>query len=245
MYFETPSKILRLAYTKNIPLKLFTGTPKVNQLRAALKRDKVYGEQIINQIGTPIKITRANPKGNVFRCSRGNATGSKASIKNRNTLKYAEEVLEDIGVDWRNTNCLTLKSCVKEVSEYGFKIPQIEINGKMENIYIENCAGYDGLKGEDLIVIGKPDIELTAYLDMIDIEEGESTELVNAIREIEDTGKLITFYGYTGRLGDLQQEQIRERIEQAVGRARSLRFPCNVYVFANYALRNEYNRSDE
>ena len=243
VYFENPSRILRIAYLNKIPLKLFTGTPKIYQLRASLKRDKIYGEKLMKEIGEPLKITRADTMGRVFRFCKTGATGSKHSIENGKTIEFAKEVLTELGVDWQNTNCLTLKACKEKLKKEHFKIPQVEINGELKDLYIENCAGYDGLKGQDLIVIGKPEIELNAYLDMIDIEDGENIALTTKPRVIEDTGKIININGYDNDdIWPLQAEQIRERLEQAVGRARSLRFQCNVYVFADYALRNEYRR---
>ena len=77
--------------------------------------------------------------------------------------KYDKEIaeLEKNSIDWRNTNTLTLKSYVDKARRLGFKIPQ---SLEKEDMYIENCAGLDCIKGEDLIVIGKADKPKETYL---------------------------------------------------------------------------------
>jgi len=232
LYFEIASQLIPKASAGGISVKLLTGTPKQKQLETGLP-EEMKGK--IEQL----KIDRADPLGNIYQWLIEGASGSKSSMAK--TLDYAIEQLEKRGVDWTAINLLTLKSCRDMARERGFLIPQTE-NG--EDIYIENCAGIDDMKGKDLIVIGKADIPKNSYLDMLHEIDVDDTQKKDT-KPIYDTGIEAFIYGFLDRdLWDLQAEQIREPIEQAVGRARTLWYDCNVYVFCDYPVRNatEYIR---
>lgn len=232
LYFETASRLLRIAVEKQINVKLLTGTPKIKQLQAGLP------EEIARQIDV-LAIDRAEPQGHIFQWLIEGVSGSKSKMDK--TMDFAIRELEKRGIDWQDIHLLTLKSCVELARTKGFKIAQT-IDGK--DLYIENCAGIDSMKGHNLIVIGKADIPSNAYLDMLHDKQIDSTQR-RRTRPIEDTGTETRIHGFVERdLWDLQAEQIREPIEQAVGRARTLWFNCNVYVFCDFPVRNatEYIR---
>ena len=226
LYFETASRLLRIAIEKGINVKLLTGTPKIKQLQAGLP------EEIARQIDV-LTLERAEPEGHIFQWLIEGASGSKSRMEK--TLDFAIDELEKRGIDWTDIHLLTLKSCVEMARNKGFKIAQT-IDG--EDLYIENCAGIDSMKGHNLIVIGKADIPANAYLDMLHDREIDDTQRRKP-RPIEDTGTETRIHGFLVReLWELQAEQIREPIEQAVGRARALWFDCNVYVFCDFPVRN-------
>lgn len=151
LYFEIQSKLLTIAIAENIRVKLFTGTPKLTQLKAGLP------QEIIEHIETKV-IERAKPLGHIYQFKQ--FKGSKSSLSKAETWKQIIAELEDNGVDWHNTNTLTLLKYVDKAREYGFKIPQTI---DKEDMYIENCAGLDCIKGQNLIVIGKADKPKESY----------------------------------------------------------------------------------
>lgn len=226
LYFEVSSKLIPIASAHGISIKLLTGTPKLKQLETGLPQEMKGKIEQLN-------IDRADPLGNIYQWIVEGASGSKSSMSK--TFDYAIEQLETRKIDWTAINLLTLKSSVKEAEERGFLIPKTE-NG--QPIYIENCAGIDDMKGQDLIVIGKADIPKNSYLDMLHQPDIDDT-MKREVKPIYDTGVEAFIYGFLERdLWDLQAEQIREPIEQAVGRARTLWYDCNVYVFCDFPVRN-------
>lgn len=232
LYFEIASKMLPTAIENGISVSLFTGTPKLKQLEAGLP------EALRGKIKKEI-IDRADPLGTIYQWLCDGASGSKASIEK--TFDYAIRELDNLGVDWTEINLLTLKACRDIAIKKGFKIPTNE-NG--EDIYIENCAGIDYMKGKDLIVIGKADIPKNAYLDMLH-DEYISDKQMRVMRPIDNTGEDAYIWGFTEpELWELQAEQIRFPLEQAVGRARALWYDCNVYVFCDFPVRNVKDPKD-
>lgn len=226
LFFENISDFLTVAADKGVSVKLLTGTPKLKQLEAGLPAD-------LRGTIEELSIDRAEPLGNVYQWLIQGASGSKAKIIE--TMNFAIDTLEERGVDWQNIYCLTLKKCVDLARMKGFYIPTTE---EGEPIYIENCAGLDSFKGQDLIVIGKADIAKSDYLDMLHDKKVNDTQK-SKTRPIADTGIETQIHGFLEReLWDLQAEQIREPIEQAVGRARTLWYNCNVYVFCDFPVRN-------
>ena len=226
LYFEIASNMLPTAIENGISVSLFTGTPKLKQLEAGLP------EELRGKIRKEI-IDRADPLGNIYQWLCDGASGSKSSIEK--TFDYAINELDKLGVDWTEINLLTLKACRDIARDKGFKIPT---TASGEDIYIENCAGIDDMKGEDLIVIGKADIPKNAYLDML--HDGNlSDRQMRETRPIDNTGVEAYIWGFTEpELWELQAEQIRLPLEQAVGRARTLWYDCNVYVFCDFPVRN-------
>ena len=226
LYFEIASNMLPTAIENGISVSLFTGTPKLKQLEAGLP------EALRGRIKTEI-IDRADPLGTIYQWLCDGASGSKSSIEK--TFDFAINELDKLGVDWTEINLLTLKACRDIARDKGFKIPT---TASGEDIYIENCAGIDDMKGQDLIVIGKADIPKNAYLDML--HNGNlSDRQMRETRPIDNTGVEAYIWGFTEpELWELQAEQIRLPLEQAVGRARTLWYDCNVYVFCDFPVRN-------
>lgn len=230
LYFEVKSRLIQVAMRRGIRVKLFNGTPKDKQLYAAVPE---Y-EKIIDNI----TIKRAKPIGTIKQFIDFN--GSKAYLTRQENWQKIIDVLERQGVDWRNTNTLVLKQCLPTAKKLGFHIPQT-MDG--EEIYIENCAGLDCLKGQNLIVIGKADKPKDTYIDMLG-----SAALTKSHTMSKKSGNKKHIEGIKGRhslyafeddtLWGLQSQQMRQSIEQAVARARTLRNNVVVYVFADYPVRD-------
>lgn len=227
LYCETMSKLFPIAISKGIKVKLFTGTPKIEQLKTGLPPE-------IADIITKNKIVlkRANPLGHIKQFAR--FKGSKTSLAKDKVWNDIIEELKKQGVDWTKTNTLTLKKYVDKARKKLFKIPQT-IDG--EDMYIENCAGLDCIKGEDLIVIGKADMPKENYLDMTGgkIKDKSSTTRARIIEGVPGTHKIFGFND--NDLWELQAEQIRLSTEQAVARARTLWNDVSVYLFSDYPVR--------
>jgi len=228
LYLETMSKLFKYSIDNHIRVNLFTGTPKIAQLTAGLPPE--IAEVINNNI---VKINRAKPLGHIYQFKK--FKGSKYSLSNRKTWEQIQKELEKWGVDWRNTNTLTLKDYYVEAGKMGFKIPK-SLEG--EYMYIENCAGLDCIKGEDLIVIGKADKPKETYLDMTGgkIKDKSATTKARTFEEVAGTHKIFGFND--NELWQLQAEQMRLYTEQAVARARTLWHNVRVYVFCDLPVRD-------
>lgn len=227
LHFETMSKLFQIAIEKGIRVKLFTGTPKLAQLAAGLPQE--VADILYKNI---IKIDRAKPLGHIYQFAK--FKGSKTSLERPEVWRQMIAELEKNGIDWRNTNTLTLKSYVNKARSLGFKIPQ---SLEKEDMYIENCAGLDCLKGRDLIVIGKADKPKETYLDMKGkVKDKSSTTRARIFEGVAGTHKIFGFNN--DELWKLQAEQMRLYTEQAVARARTLWHQVNVYVFCDLPVRD-------
>lgn len=228
IHFEIVSSLIPEAIETQMPLKLFTGTSKIEQLKVG------YGEEITKHINYT-EIERAEPQGQVIQYLK--YSGSKAKIGD--ALRGAIEVLERDKVDWQSIQLLTLKSAVPLARELGYEIAhRTNSEGIAEDLYIENCSGIDELKGQDLIVIGKSDLPKNAYVDMIHNAD-IPTNMVRRVRNIPDTGYYTMIHGFENeKLWGLQLEDIRLKIEQAVGRGRNLWHDNTVYVFCDFPVRS-------
>ena len=228
LYIETMSKLFKYSIENHIRVNLFTGTPKIAQLSAGLPPEIA---QVINS--NIVKIDRAKPLGHIYQFKK--FKGSKYSLENPKVWIDIQKELEKYGVDWRNTNTLTLKSYYEKAGRLGFKIPK-SLEG--EYMYIENCAGLDCIKGEDLIVIGKADKPKETYLDMTGgkVKDKSSTTKARTFEEVAGTHKIFGFND--GKLWQLQAEQMRLYTEQAVARARTLWHNVKVYVFCDLPVRD-------
>ena len=227
IHFEIVSDLFQHAIEKGIKVKLFTGTGKINTLRAG------YGDDISKHVNY-IQVDRAEPKGQVIQYKK--YSGSKYKITE--TLRGAKETLEADGIKWQDMPLLTLKAAVGTAREMGYKIPQRTTSeGELEDLYIENCSGIDALKGQDLIVVGKADLPKNAYVDMLH-NPTLDTRMARTMKVIPDTGEATMIHGFiNNELWQLQYEKIREMIEQAVGRARNLWYENTVYVFCDFPVR--------
>lgn len=226
LYFRNISKVLDISIRFDIGVKLFTGTPKLEQLKLSLP------QEIANRIDFCV-IERAKPHGTIYQYRK--FTGSKHSLEGPKTWNEIIKILEENGVDWQHTNTLVLKKFVGKAKDLGFHVPQ-DIKG--EDIYIENCAGLDCLKAQNLIVIGKADKPKEAYFDMVGdstIERGSSTRA----RSFEDIPGYYKVHGFNDNtLWELQAKQMRQMVEQAVDRARTLWNDVQVYVFCDLPVRD-------
>jgi len=128
---------------------------------------------------------------------------------------------------------LTFKGFLKPASKYFTSINDVDL-------YFGNAEGVDFLKGLDINVIGTPYqaefiYKLFAYTIGIDFDD-DAKPVKNL--PVTHNGYRFTFTTYENEeLRKLQFWMIESDLEQAVGRARLLRFDCIVYLFSNFPLR--------
>ena len=106
-------------------------------------------------------------------------------------------------------------------------------------LYFGNTDGRDIYKGQDLIVAGTPHqpewmYKLFAYSFGLDFDVNAKL----ATMMIEHNGYRFPFYTYEDEvLRNIQFYMIESELEQAVGRARLLRFDCVVHLLSNFPLK--------
>jgi hypothetical protein len=112
-------------------------------------------------------------------------------------------------------------------------------------IYYGKSEGYNEYKGKDLIVIGTPHNVpfvyhlIGAYLRY----DAEDTLCLRMTENDTYSFKFMTFKD--DKMRNLQFYFIESELEQAIGRARLLRYDCRVYLFSNYPCRQADIIEDE
>ncbi|HAN38665.1 MAG TPA: hypothetical protein DCQ29_07150 [Chitinophagaceae bacterium] len=120
-----------------------------------------------------------------------------------------------------------------------FKSTNHIFNSKPLDIYFGNCAGYDTLKGRDIVVLGTPYHNVYFYLLFagyfkLDI----SDDFKMKQQEVEYNGFLFKFNCFSNPLTRIIQLQLIEGdLIQAVGRARTIRTDAKVHLYSNLPLR--------
>lgn len=108
---------------------------------------------------------------------------------------------------------------------------------RTKQIYFGKTEGFNDYKGKNLAVIGTPhNIPFVYYL--IGEYLGYQIKDNLNVRTVQHNGyqfQIMTFEGTDMR--NLQFYFIESELEQAIGRARLLRFNCKVYLFSNFPCR--------
>lgn len=113
-------------------------------------------------------------------------------------------------------------------------------------MHFGNCAGCDVLKNKDIDVIGTPHqaewiYKLFAYSLGCDVDENIKHNTI-----VENNGFRFRFSTYNDKvLRNIQFYMIESELEQAVGRARLLRYDCTVNLFSNFPLRQAVMKESE
>lgn len=103
-------------------------------------------------------------------------------------------------------------------------------------IHFGNTEGCDYMKGENLLIIGTPHMNEFIY-KLLAVHIGISADAKMRHREVSNEGYKFWFNTYDNEnLRKIQLWFIQSELEQAVGRARLLRFDCTVKLFANLPL---------
>lgn len=101
-------------------------------------------------------------------------------------------------------------------------------------MHFGKTEGFDEFKGRDIAVIGTPH-NLPALYKMLGEALGYDSRDTLCKRRIERNGYSFCFMTFSDvNMQNLQLFFIETELEQAIGRARALRYDCTVYVFSNY-----------
>lgn len=150
------------------------------------------------------------------------------------------------------------RECIRKLD--GQKVKQVikEITGVPEEqiitfkkfmdeseIHFGKTEGFDKLKGKNLAIIGTPHYIVALY-KMVGRYLGYDTSKKLCRQRVENSSysfNLMTFSD--AEMRNLQMYILEAELEQAVGRARLLRYNATVWVFSNFPLRQaEINQED-
>ena len=101
-------------------------------------------------------------------------------------------------------------------------------------IHFGKVEGFDGYKGRDIAVIGTPHKPPVVYKLAGAMFGYDTTGELNNY-QVEKNGFSYTMMTYKDKdMQNLQLYFIESELEQAIGRARLLRYDCTVYLYSNY-----------
>lgn len=114
-----------------------------------------------------------------------------------------------------------------------------------KNIYFGKTEGFNVYEGKNLLVLGTPHNVPFIY-QLIGCSLGYEADEKMTVLEAENNGYLFQIMTYKNQdMRNLQFYFLESELEQAVGRARLLRYPCTVYLFSNFPLMQaEINQGD-
>ena len=114
-----------------------------------------------------------------------------------------------------------------------------------KNIYFGKTEGFNEYEGKNLLVLGTPHNVPFIY-QLIGCSLGYEADEKMTVLEAENNGYLFQIMTYKNQdMRNLQFYFLESELEQAVGRARLLRYPCTVYLFSNFPLMQaEINQGD-
>ena len=114
-----------------------------------------------------------------------------------------------------------------------------KINSDNLEIHYGNCEGFDSLKGEDIVVLGTPHLNNIVYFLYAKVlgitldDEG----CIMRHQKIEWNGFRFMFMCFNDvQLRNIQLSLIESELQQAVGRARTIRTDAKVMVYSNLPL---------
>lgn len=215
------SPLIEKALKNNIPIKLFSATPKS-------KRLDIYYETEIEIIIAPV----AKNEGEVIQYR------SKSGAKGRNfsklpeLSKYIKDKLTSEQIE--ESILISFKGSEDFWKEEGFNVATIE----EEVIHLMNNAGLDYFKGKKIIIPGKFDYDEDWYLDLYYDTHEEDIIPKRQNQVIELNGFTQKLYLWEDEdLRNIQIQNIQLAIEQTCGRARALReVGATVYLFSNFII---------
>ncbi len=109
----------------------------------------------------------------------------------------------------------------------------------VEGIWFGNCSGYDGLKGQDLVIVGTPHRNPLQYLLLAKVcgIKFNTTDTTMSYQKVEYNGYRFMMKCYDNEaLRSIQLSLIESDLVQAVGRARTLRTDATVEVYSSFPL---------
>lgn len=147
--------------------------------------------------------------------------------------------IDDLGYD-------TVMDCIRRITK-GTHTDLITFKkfDEGKDIYFGKTEGFNRYKGKDLVVLGTPHNVPFIY-QLIGGYLGYDPTGRMSITRVEHNGysfPIMTFKDPDMR--NLQFHFMESELEQAIGRARLLRYPCTVYLFSNFPCRQAKIIQDE
>ena len=181
-----------------------------------------------NKIINFIDLGNTELKGKLYcDCSYSFSRTTLKSLTDKQRMKIKRILDKDTP-----TNVITfMRDDILDVSEYG----------KTKITYFGMTEGLNGYQGQDLIVIGTPHTQAVLYESYGVLLTGENPISAGW------TPRRVRKYGYEFSLNTYEDERdelyteiqayfLYSELIQAVGRARLLRYDCNVYVYSSLPL---------
>ena len=155
----------------------------------------------------------------------------KGELKQYTAHSLSRSNMEQIGMDELNKGIQAVIH-KPDIAQITFK----KFSEEKEHYY-GNTEGLNIYKGKDIAVIGTPHSIPFIYM-LIGKYLGFNTDDKLCQRFVEHNGYRFKFMTYGDEdMRMLQFYIIESAIEQTIGRARLLRFPCIVYLFSNFPVR--------
>ncbi len=155
------------------------------------------------------------------------------------THSMSRSNMQEIGYD-------QIRKCVEDIVREPVKnVITFKMYTANAGIYYGKTEGYNEYKGKDLVVIGTPHNVPFVYR-LIGAYLGYDAEDKLSVQFTENryySFKFMTFKDENMR--NLQFYFIESELEQAIGRARLLRYDCSVYLFLNFPCRQANIIQDE
>ena len=194
---------------KGTNLIVTTATPRISSYEAKFA-DKT----------NVLKLPNIALKGNLYQVTERSVSMGKLKENKNDLIEWIEELTEGLTKITYKKFIDTFENCDKD-------------------IYFGNEMGFDGLKGQDLAVIGTPQASrkdiLLSFVAAGYSLEGKDCDMSN--QTCFYNGCRFPFFTFKDEiLKSFHFEMINEKLVQAVGRARLLRYNCTVLVISNFPL---------
>lgn len=116
------------------------------------------------------------------------------------------------------------------------------------NLHFGNAVGVNNLKGKDIAIIGTPFKNPVAY--MLPCCYMYGSEFVNGDRlrrqRVTYKGRNFLLMAFSNEtLRNFQMYSLESELEQCIGRARLLRYPCTVYLFSSFPCEQAKLNTDD
>lgn len=147
------------------------------------------------------------------------------------SYSMSRSCIEQLGYD-------TVKECVykitqkKDINWITFK--KIDLS---KQIYFGKTEGFNDYKGKDLVVLGTPHNVPFLYQLIGKYLGYEAEKRMNIARVEHHAYSFPIMTSKDSEMRNLQFYFLESELEQAIGRARLLRYPCTVYLFSNFPCR--------
>jgi hypothetical protein len=170
------------------------------------------------------EIPEINGVGDIIQFTK--FSNSKQSLNSRSKVDILKKVNDDFVITF------------KEESNF-FNEKHYQKNS-IKNVYFGNCRGYNLLTGQNIHVVGTYHRNQIYYFFLakyagIDLDFKKEIKPRNQI--VTWKGLRFNFYAFDNlELRQIQFACIEEELIQAVGRARTIRHQCSVYVYSSFPL---------